>query len=364
MADEGDDFQRTEEPTPKRLEEARKKGDAPKSQEVVAALMLAAGALVLWLFAGPAARSLAAAGAAFLDHPHDFAIDGAALQRLFSAVSLRLGSALAGAGLVILAAAILANAGQARPVFTTARIAPKLSKLSPVAGAKRIFGPSGFFNFTKGAAKISIVGAILVYALWPDRALLVGLIAAGEKELVSLARAETLKLLILTVSAMGVIAALDYGYQRHAWTKRLRMTKEEVRRELKETEGDPVIRGRLRQMRESRARRRMIAAVKDATVLVMNPTHYAVALKYELGVATAPVCVAKGADEVALRMREAAEEHRVPVVENAPLARALFAGAEIDEEIPVEQYEAVAAVISVILNRDPGRGAGLGSSGG
>ncbi len=359
MADEADNFQRTEEPTPKRLEDARKRGDSPKSQELVAAVMLAAGALVLWLFAGPAAKSLMEAGAVFLDHPQEFAIDGASLQRLFAAIGARIGAVLAGVGALFLAAAFLANVGQARPVFTAARLAPKLSKLSPLAGAKRIFGPSGLFNFTKGVAKILIIGGILVYALWPDRALLIGLLEAGEQQLLDLARAETLKLLILTVSAMAVIAALDYGFQRHSWMQRLRMTKEEVKRELKETEGDPIIRGRLRQMRETRARRRMIAAVKDATVLVMNPTHVAVALKYEVGVTEAPVCVAKGADETALRMRAAAEIYRVPVVENPPLARALFAGVEVDEEIPVDHYEAVANVISFILKTASRAGARL-----
>jgi flagellar biosynthetic protein FlhB len=351
MAGENDDFQKTEEPTAKRLEEARKRGDAPKSQELIAAVMLAAGAIVLWLLAGPAAKGLTGAGAAFLDHPQEFAVDGAALQRLFAAVALKLGALLAGVGVIFLAAAIIANVGQARPVFSGARLAPKLSKLSPVAGFKRIFGPSGLFNFTKGLAKLIIIGGILVYALWPDRALLIGLFAAGEQELVNLARAETLKLLILTVSAMAVVAALDYGFQRSAWMRRLRMTKEEVRRELKETEGDPLIRGRLRQMRDARSRRRMLAAVKDATVLLMNPTHVAVALKYEIGVTDAPICVAKGAEETALRMRAVAVENRVPVIENPPLARALFAGAEIDEEIPVEHYEAVANVISFILKK-------------
>ena len=129
------------------------------------------------------------------------------------------------------------------------------------------------------------------------------------------------------------------------------MTKEEVRRELKETEGDPQIKGRLRQLRETRARKRMIAAVKDATVLIMNPTHYAVALDYEMESSAVPLCVAKGVDDLALRMRDAAEENNVPVVENPPLARALHASVEVDEEIPIEHYEAVAKVIGFIMRK-------------
>ena len=150
---------------------------------------------------------------------------------------------------------------------------------------------------------------------------------------------------------MIIIAGLDYAFQRHSWKKRLRMTKDEIRRELKETEGDPQIKGRLRQLRDTRARKRMVAAVKDATVLIMNPTHFAVALDYELGAEEAPLCLAKGVDETALRMRAAAEEHGVPVVENPPLARALYASVEVDEQIPIEHYEAVAGVIGFIMRK-------------
>lgn len=346
-----DQAQRTEDPTPKRLEEARKKGDAPKSQEMIAAAMLAAGALGLWLFAGDAARGVVKAGVSFLDHPHEFVVDGGALVHLFSEVSISLAGALAGLGALIFGAALLANVAQARPVFTTERMRPNLDKISPVAGFRRIFGPSGFFNFAKGVGKIAIVGAILAYALWPDRDLLVSLLYTEGTGLLDVARALALKLFGFTVAAMIVIAALDYAFQRHSWRKRLRMTKEEVRRELKETEGDPQIRGRLRQLRETRMRRRMAAAVKDATVLVMNPTHYAVALKYEMGDESAPLCVAKGVDHLALRMRSVAEENSVPIVENPPLARALYATVEIDQEIPVEHYEAVAEVIGYIMRK-------------
>lgn len=351
MAEQQDQAQRTEEPTPKRLEEARRKGDAPKSQEITAAVMLAAGALSLWLLSGPAARGVMSAGAVFLDHPHDFLADGAALQRLFAGVALALAGALSGVAAVVSAAALLANIGQARPVFTAERIKPSLSKLSPIAGAKRVFGPSGLFNFAKGVGKIAIVGAVLAFALWPDRDLLATSLYADSATLLSIVQGLALKLIALTVFAMAVIAGLDYGYQRHAWRKRLRMTREEVRRELKETEGDPQIKGRLRQLRESRARKRMIAAVKDATVLVMNPTHYAVALDYEMDSPAAPVCVAKGVDDLALRMRDVAEENDVPVIENPPLARALYASVDVDEEIPIDHYEAVAKVIGFIMKK-------------
>lgn len=351
MAEQQDDAQRTEDATPKRLEEARKKGDAPKSQEAIAAIMLGAGALGLWLFAGPAARGIAEIGAPFIDRPHDFLIDAGALQRLFASLSVKLAAVLAGLGVLFITAALFANAGQARPVFTTERMKPSVQKISPLAGLKRIFGPSGLFNFAKGVSKLLLVGAILSLALWPEREILVTALYSNGQSLLVTVQALILKLIGLTVFAMIVIAGLDYSFQRHSWKQRLRMTKDEVRRELKESEGDPQIKGRLRQLRETRARKRMVAVVKDATVLIMNPTHFAVALDYELGSAEAPVCLAKGVDDVALRMRAAAEEHDVPIVENPPLARALYAAAEVDEEIPIDHYEAVAKIIGFIMRK-------------
>lgn len=351
MAETSDEAQRTEEPTPKRLEEARRRGDAPRSQEAAALAAFAAAFIALSMLAGPAARGLVSAGASFIDHPQDFAVDGGALTRLYAAISLNLALALGGVGALFVAAALAANLMQARPVFDASRLSLDLAKLSPLAGLKRIFGPAALFNFFKGLFKILMVGAILVYALWPDRGLLVGVLGAGEQDFLKVLLREFLKLIGLSALAILVLAGADYAWQVRTWKKRLRMTKEEIRRELKESEGDPLVRGRMRRERETRARRRMIAAVKDATVLIMNPTHYAVALRYEEGNDAAPICLAKGVDETALRMRAAANENRVPVVENPPLARALHASADIDGEIPLEHYEAVAKVIGFIMKK-------------
>lgn len=351
MAETSDEAQRTEEPTPKRLEDARRRGDAPRSQEAIALASFVGAFIALWTLSGPAARKLAAMGVSFIDHPHDFAVDAGGLARLYSAVSVHLALALAGFGALFLGVAILANVGQARPLLDFSRLSPSFAKISPLAGLKRIYGPQALFNFLKGLFKILIVGGILVYALWPDRALLVGVLGAAEPDLLTALSGEILKLIGLSVIAMTALAALDYAHQLGAWKKRLRMTKDEVRREIKEAEGDPLIRGRMKRDRETRARRRMIAAVKKSTVLIMNPTHYAVALRYEEGKDAAPVCLAKGVDETALRMRAAAADSRVPIVENPPLARALHASADLDAEIPIEHYEAVAKVIGFIMKK-------------
>ena len=351
MADQAEQYARTEEPTPKRLADARKKGDSAKSQEVIATVMLIAAAIAFALLLAPMARSTVLMITAFLDHPHDFVVDMPAMTQLFRVVSMTMGAAAGGIAILFMAAALIANGAQAAPVFTVERMKPKLSKLSPIAGAKRVFGPTGLVNFAKGIFKILIVGSILIYALWPDRQQLAGLIQSDERTLLMTMQQSIMKLLTLTIVAMSVIAALDYGYQRHAWMKRLRMTKEEVKREHKESEGDPLVKGQLRQQRESRARRRMMVAVADATVLIMNPTHFAVALRYEDGEEGAPICVGKGQDDLALRMRSIARENDVPVIEDPPLARALHATVDIDDEIPVEHFEAVAKIIGFIFGK-------------
>ena len=351
MAEQQDNAQRTEEPTPKRLAEARKKGDAPKSQELIATVMLFAGAVGLWLIAPVFAKDISVLCRGFIDHPHDFMMDGDALQNLFVSISLRLGAVSALIALLVFGAALLANVAQAMPVFTTERMKPSFSKISPLAGAKRLFGPSGLFNFAKGVGKLLIVGALFVFALWPDRALITRSIYADSAGLLSMAQFLALKLIALAVAAMAIIAGLDYAFQRHSWRKRLRMTREEVRREMKETEGDPHIKARQRALREGRARQRIIENVKTATVVIMNPTHFAVALQYEQVSEHAPICVGKGVDELALRIRQTAREAGVPVVENPPLARALYAAVDMDEEIPVDHYEAVANIIGFIMGK-------------
>jgi flagellar biosynthetic protein FlhB len=157
------------------------------------------------------------------------------------------------------------------------------------------------------------------------------------------------KVLMASLATLGVIAGLDYFWQRMRWLARNRMSKQEIKEEYRQNEGDPTIKAKIRQLRHERARKRMMAAVPQATVVIMNPTHYAVALKYESGKMAAPVCVAKGIDALALRIRAVAEENDVPVVENPPLARALHAAVEVDDPVPPEHFKAVAQVIGYVL---------------
>jgi flagellar biosynthetic protein FlhB len=349
MAEERDDSQRTEEPTQRRLDEALKKGDVIKSAELAAFVMMAGSALALTLFAGGAANRFAREFLVFLENPAQMALDsGAAVELLHKSV-FGLFAILAPAAGLMLLSALGGHLIQHRPFISASRLMPDISRLSPIAGFKRLFGLDGLVNLLKGMAKIGLVGAAAFAAVWPARGLLAVALDLNPADIAALSMSLIFKVLLAALVVMGVIAAADYLYQRQRFMARHRMTRQELKDEIKQSEGDPQVKARIRQVRLERSRKRMIAAVPEATVVIANPTHYAVALKYESGKMSAPICVAKGVDHLALTIRRIAEEHDVPVVENPPLARALHAAVELDEEIPPEHYKAVAQIIGYVM---------------
>jgi flagellar biosynthesis protein FlhB len=224
----------------------------------------------------------------------------------------------------------------------------KFSKISPLAGAKRLFSKQALINFVKGLVKLALVGAALFALLWPERHRLEALIVFDPRALLSFTHAHALNLLGSVVAIMAIVAAIDYLLQYRQWYEKQKMSMRDLKEEFKDTDGDPKIKARIRQIRMTRARQRMMAAVPEATVVITNPTHFAVALKYERGM-DAPICVAKGVDAIALKIREVAGKHAVPIVENPPLARVLHATVDIDQEIPAEHYKAVAEVIGYVM---------------
>jgi flagellar biosynthetic protein FlhB len=227
-------------------------------------------------------------------------------------------------------------------------MAPKLSKISPAAGFKRLFGMQALANFAKGLIKLVLVGAVLTALMWPERGRIMALEGADLSAVLPLALSLALKLMGAVVAMMAVVALADSLFQYRQWYEKQKMSLQELKEEFRQSEGDPVIRGKMKQVRQSRQRRRMIANVPKAAVIITNPTHYSVALQYERGM-EAPICVAKGVDAVALRIREVAGEHSIPIVENPPLARALHATVEVDQAIPLEHYKAVAEVIGYVM---------------
>jgi flagellar biosynthetic protein FlhB len=348
MAEDHDDAEKTEDPTQKRLDDAIKRGDVVKSQEVNAWFVLAAAALILLSFAAPMSTQLTVMFRGVLENSWRYPVDGGGLMRIFRALSLETLAAVAIPFLLMTLAAIGGNAIQHRLIWSTESLAPKLSKVSPIAGAKRLFSKQSVANFVKGLVKLAVVGAVACALLWPARKRLESLVATDPVAIAPLSRTLTLQLFGGVVAILAVIAAIDYLFQYRTWYERQKMSLREIRDEFKESEGDPKIKAKIRQLRVSRMRKRMMAAVPKATVVITNPTHFAVALQWERGMA-APICVAKGQDLIALKMREVAGAHNVPIVENPPLARTLHATVEIDEEIPAEHYKAVAEVISYVM---------------
>jgi flagellar biosynthesis protein FlhB len=349
VAEERDDAQRTEEPTQRRLDEAQKKGDVVKSQELATFVMTAGGALALALFAQSAAREFASRFPVFLESPAQMSLEKGAAKFLLYKSVFGLFAILGPAAGVMLIAALGGHVLQHRPSFSAAKLKPDFSKLSPMAGFKRLFGLDGFVNLIKGVAKILLVATGGILAVWPERARLGSALDMSVSGVASLALALIGKVLIAALIVLAGIAALDYFYQRQRFMARHRMSRQELKDEVKQSEGDPQVKSRIRQIRFERAKKRMMAAVPDAHVVIVNPTHYAVALKYESGKMRAPVCVAKGMDHLALTIRKVAEEHEVPIVENPPLARALYAAVEVDDEIPPEHYQAVAQIIGYVM---------------
>lgn len=354
MADDTDDSEKTEEPTQKRIEDALKKGDVPKSQEVQTWFILAGATVVLAMFSGDIVGRAATDLQNYLQHLHDLPTDPAGLRALLIRFAVISGMAVAIPMAVVALCAIVGTLIQHPMVFSAEQMKPKLSKISLIAGTKRLFSPDSLVNFGKGILKILAVAIILTLILWPDRDQLDILIDLDPAAVLPFMRLMALKLFAGTLAFLTIIAAIDFAYQKQKWQKKQKMTQREVKEEYKQTEGDPQIKSKIRAIRMERARKRMMANVPEASVVITNPTHYAIALKYEMGM-MAPLCVAKGVDALALKIREVATDNDVPIVENPPLARSLYATVDIDEVIPEEHYKAVASVIGYVMRNRTGQ---------
>jgi flagellar biosynthetic protein FlhB len=348
MADERDDTEHTEDPTPRRLEEAIRRGDVVKSVEVSTWFTIGGGALMLMVFGGPMAANLEATFRGVLMHAGDIPTDAWALDNLARVLAMRVLAALGIPVLLLALAALLGNAIQHRILFSFDPVMPQLSRISPGAGLRRLFSRQALANFAKGLAKLALFGTVIGALLWPQRQRIVSLVAVDPTLILPFTQALAMKMLGTVVAILGMVAAADYLFQYRQWFERHKMSVREMKEEYRQSEGDPAVKGKIRQLRAARARKRMMAQVPKASVVITNPTHFAVALQYERGM-NAPLCVAKGADLIARKIREVAEAHDIPIVENPPLARALHGTVEIDQEIPQEHYRAVAEIIGYVM---------------
>lgn len=344
-----DDDDKTEEPTPRKLEQAREKGDIIYTPEVGAALSLLAVTGIVAFLSGPLAIAMSRDFIGFLSMPDQFSTDPRALQSIGVSVMLKVALILGMSMLALMVAGIASRYLQDQPTFTAKRLEPKLDKLDPIKGFGRVFGQQAFATFLKSLAKFVVVAAIMAWVMWPNDSSIENMALLDPAALLPFIKERAVSMLIAFACAAGLIGIVDYVFTRQSYMKRQRMSRREIKDEHRQQEGDPMVKARLRAIRQQKSRQRMMSQVPNASVIITNPTHYAIALRYEQGQDSAPMCLAKGVDDVALKIREVAKEHDVPIIEDPPLARALFATADIDEPIPREHYEAVAKIIGVIM---------------
>jgi flagellar biosynthetic protein FlhB len=350
MAEETEDeSSKTEEPTPKKLEEARKKGEIILSREINHWFMILAATLYVFLLAGPSFAELGNALRAFIERPHGIAAgDGAAIGVVLKQLLYASLIALALPFLAFLLAALAGSMIQTGALWAPENIMPKLDRISLIKGFGRLFSLKNVLEFVKGILKLAVVAVVVVALVWPILPGLEHVIDVPVATMLAELKIISLRVLGGVLAIMFVVMVLDYLLQRLLFLQRMRMTRSELKEEYKQAEGDPQVKQKIRQIRSERARRRMMASVPQADVVVTNPDHYAVALEYKPPQHAAPVVLAMGVDLIAQKIKEIAKENDIPIVENPPLARALYATAEIDREIPGEHYRAVAEIISYV----------------
>ena len=354
MAEGADPESKTEEATPRKLADARKKGDVAKSMDVGSAASLLGASTILLGAGGYFATSMAEQLLPFIASPH------AMLGGLEAGAGVEIGMQALWAITPFLGAVMLAtiiggvggNLAQSGLMFTGEKLKPQWNRVNPLEGFKRIFGPDGLVQFIKTFIKLLAVGFICWMVMKPHVREFENLSAMPPAAILPLARDLAIALMASAIIFLSFTAGADYLWQRFRFNKRMRMSKEELKEDYKQSEGDPHVKAKLKQIRAQRSRQRMMQNVPKATVIVTNPTHYSVALRYEPDQGDpAPICVAKGVDAMALRIREVARDHKVPIVENVPLARALYAAVEVDETIPREHFEAAAKVIGFVMGQ-------------
>ncbi len=348
MADDQDEDQKTEQPTQKRLDEAYKKGNVPFSREIGNFMIMLMIALTVSWFSADIMRNSAKMLAPFLASADTMPTDASGVGMLLGKLVFGSMGILAGPVVGVIAALLLASFAQNGFVLSSEPIMPQLSRISILGGIKRLFSMRSVVELVKSILKIGVVGYVCFLAVYPEMPHLRQLSNSSVEAMLLFLALLAKRMTIAAALIMFFIALFDLLYQRFQFTKSLRMTKQEVRDEYKQSEGDPVVKQRLRKLRMERARNRMMSNVPKADVVITNPTHFAVALQYDSKAMKAPLVLAKGKDLIALKIREIAGENNIPIVENPPLARALFDSTDIDKEIPAKHYEAVAKVISYV----------------
>ena len=346
------DEDKTEEPTEKKISDAREKGNLPHSRDAFTFMSLGSMLIIASLILRENVLPLINALTQVFANPGHFPLNTPAdLGALMSAIFGAAAAFLVPLAAILMAAALVAAFAQGVPQFSLNRIAPNFSKLSPAKGLKRLYGRDGLIEFGKNLGKLTLVAAVSYMVLHGDFEALVQTIFIDPSRVAPIILDMTTRLLSGCCVAYGVVTGADIIWSRIKWRRDLRMTKQEVKDELKASEGDPAFKAKRRSIALDRHRRRMMAAVPRATLVIANPTHYAIALRYVREEGGAPLVLAKGQDLVALKIREIAEAHNVPVIEDKALARSMYDHVEVSKMIPAEFYKAVAELIHFLQAR-------------
>lgn len=359
MAEASDKESKTEEPTERRIREAVEKGNIPFSREAPVFASMIGILLAASFFMVGHVQRLTEVMQSLLDDPAGRSLEnGSDANQLVAAIGLEMARFVLPAVVSLAVAGIAASVLQNVPSIAFERIRPQFSRISARQGFKRIYGTQGQVEFLKATAKFIAVAVVAVVILKSNELRVMSAMYTDPAAVPALILSIATKLLAAVSVATIVIVAADLVWARLYWRRELRMTPQEFKDELKQQEGDPLVKSRLRSLARDRSRRRMIAQVPKATVVIVNPTHYAVALRYIRSEGGAPLVIAKGQDLIALKIREVAEEHDIPVVEDKPLARSLYDSVEVDQMIPPEFYKALAEVIHFLQTRGKARAAG------
>ena len=339
---------KTEEPTPKKKKDARKQGNIAKSAEVNKAMTFIAILVVIYMMSGSIISELQGFIVNILSGDFSMTMNDNTIKILMFKVMMSFMKIVLPISLIIMVFGILGSLIQTGLFFSMESLKPKFSKLNPLTGLKNMFSMKAIVNLIKSMVVICIM-IYLGYSFMSKN--FEGIIKSGDIYLPYMFNIvlDLIKSILTSITlAVAVVAALDYGYEKFSHKKGLKMTKQEVKEEYKQMEGDPHIKGKIKQKQRQMANQRMMQAVPSSTVILTNPTHISIAIRYEQGKDTTPIVVAKGVDEVAFRIREIAKSHDIPIIENVPLARLIYKEVDIDQEIPEEMYKAVAEVLVAV----------------
>ncbi len=352
MSEAPDKESKTEEPTEKKMRDAIEQGNVPYSREAATLASLLGILMVISFFLVSGVSHLNSTLLRLLDSPGAWSLEGHAdASKLFQAVGMDAARLLLPVAIVLAAAGILSSVVQNPPRLVLERIRPDLSRLSLSKGWKRIFGGHGRLEFLKGVFKLGAVTLLGFMVLRSTQNSVVNALFMEPTALPGLILDMASRLIATVAVATIVLVAADVVWSRVSWQRELRMTRQEVKDEMKQADGDPIVKARLRSLARDRMRKRMMAAVPRATLVIANPTHFAVALRYVREEGGAPLVVAKGQDLIALKIREIAAEHGIPVIEDKALARSLYKAVEVDKMIPPEFYKAVAEIVFYVIGR-------------